>query len=54
MINIPLASWLLVIVAAALGALLHWIARRLGAVEWVVIFVTLLTFGVVLLFAHIT
>lgn len=54
MISIPLASWLIVILAAALGALLNWIAKRLGAVDWVVIFVTLLTFGVILLFARIS
>lgn len=53
-INIPLTAILLVAVAAALGAVVWIVAKRLGASEWLTVFLALLVFGLILIFGHIS
>lgn len=53
-ITIPLTAVLLVLVAAALGAFVRWLAARLSAAPWLCDFAMLFAFGLILLFGKVT
>lgn len=52
--TIPLSSWIIVILAAALGTLARWIGQHFQWKDWFCFFLGLLVFGIVLLFVHIS
>jgi hypothetical protein len=52
--TIPLTSWIIVIIAAALGTLARWLGQKVAWPDWLCFFLGLLVFGIVLLFVKIT